>query len=72
MNPLYQSFREKQEANRPPANLNEMLQNFASRFVPQGMSPEQMVRQLIQSGQMTQQQFNQLASVADQWTGKKR
>lgn len=72
MNPLYKSYQEKQEANRPPANLNEMLQNFASQFVPKGMTPEQMVRQMIQNGQMSQQQFNQLASVADAWTGRKR
>ncbi len=72
MNPLYKSYQEKQAANRPPANLNEMLQNFASRFVPQGMSPEQMVRNMIQSGQMSQAQFEQLAAVADSWTGKKR
>lgn len=72
MNPLYKSFQEKQAANRPPANLNEMLQNFASQYIPQGMSAEQMVRQLVQSGRMTQDQFSQFASVADAWTGKKR
>lgn len=72
MNPLYKSYQEKQAANRPPANLNEMLQNFATRFVPQGMNPEQMVRNMIQSGQMTQAQFEQLAAVADSWTGRKR
>lgn len=72
MNPLYKSYRDRQEANAPPANLNEMLQSFASRFIPQGMSPEQMVRNMVQSGQMTQQQFNQLAAVADQWTGRRR
>lgn len=72
MNPLYKSYCEKQEANRPPANLNEMLQNFANQYIPKGMDPEYMVRQLIQSGRMTQQQFNQLASVANAWTGQKR
>lgn len=72
MNPLYKSYQEKQAANRPPANLNEMLQNFANRFVPQGMNPEQMVRNMIQSGQMSQAQFEQLAAVADSWTGRKR
>ena len=72
MNPLYKSYQEKQAANRPPANLNEMLQNFASQFVPQGMSAEQMVRNMIQSGQMTQAQFEKLAAVADSWTGKRR
>ena len=72
MNPLYKSYQEKQAANRPPANLNEMLQSFASRFIPQGMTPEQLVRNMIQSGQMTQAQFEQFAAVADSWTGKRR
>lgn len=72
MNPLYKSYQEKQAANRPPANLNEMLQNFASQFVPQGMSAEQMVRNMIRSGQMSQAQFEKLAAVADSWTGKRR
>ena len=72
MNPLYKSYQETQAAKAPPANLNEMLQSFAAKVLPKGVTPEQMVRQMIQSGQMTQQQFNQFAAVADTWTGRKR
>ena len=72
MNSLYQSYQKTQEKNGPPANLNELLQNVANHFIPRGMTAEQMVRQMIQNGQMTQQQFNQLAEVADRWTGRKR
>lgn len=72
MNPLYKSYQETQAAKAPPANLNEMLQSFASKVLPKGISAEQMVRQMIQNGQMTQAQFEQLASVADQWTGRRR
>lgn len=72
MNSPYQSYQKTQENNGPPANLNELLQNVASQIVPQGMTAEQMVRQMVQNGQMTQQQFNQLATVADRWTGRKR
>ena len=72
MNPLYKSFKERQDANQPPANLNEMLQNFASQFVPRGMSAEQMVRQLIRENKMTQDQFAQFSEIADRWTGRKR
>lgn len=72
MNSLYQSYQKTQEKNGPPANLNELLQNVANQFIPRGMTAEQMVRQMIQNGQMTQQQFNQLAEVADRWTGRKR
>ena len=72
MNSPYQSYQKTQENNGPPANLNELLQNVASQIVPHGMTAEQMVRQMVQNGQMTQQQFNQLAAVADRWTGRKR
>ena len=72
MNSPYQSYQKTQENNRPPANLNELLQNVANQIVPQGMTAEQMVRQMVQNGQMTQQQFNQFAEVADRWTGRKR
>jgi len=72
LNPLYKSYQESRAQNDPPANLGMMLQNFASQYIPQGMTAEQMTRQLIQSGQMTQAQFNQLAAIADKWTGRKR
>ena len=72
MNSPYQSYQKTQEAGGPPANLGQILQNFASQFVPAGMDPERMVRQLVQSGQMSQDQFNQLAVVADRWTGRRR
>ena len=72
MNSPYQSYQKTREAEGPPANLGQILQNFASRFVPAGMDPERMVRQLVQSGQMTQEQFAQLSEVADRWTGKRR
>ena len=72
MNSPYQSYQKTQENSGPPANLNELLQNVADRFLPRGMNAEQMVRQMIQSGQMTQEQFAQYSAVADRWTGRKR
>lgn len=72
MNSLYQSYQKTQERQGPPSNLNELLQNVASQFVPVGMTPEQMVRQMIQNGQMSQEQFAQYSAIADRWTGKKR
>lgn len=72
MNSPYQSYQKTQENNGPPANLNELLQNVASQFIPQGMTAEQMVRQLVQSGQMPQAVFDKYAAVADRWTGRKR
>ena len=72
MNSPYQSYQKTQEAGGPPANLGQILQNFARQFVPAGTDPERMVRQLIQNDQMTQEQFNQFASIADRWTGRRR
>lgn len=72
MNPLYKSYQESQAAKAPPSNLNEMLQSFAAKVLPRGVTAEQMVRQMIQNGQMTQSQFDQCAAVADQWTGRRR
>ena len=61
MSSLYNDF------NLNPMNkmgnfLNQFNQ-FRSTF---SGNPEQQVRQLIQSGRMSQQQFNQLAQTANQ------
>jgi len=34
--------------------------------------PRQKVQELLQNGQMTQEQFNQLSQMADQLTGRRR
>ena len=72
MNPFYNSNRQNQNGQNPPGNLNELLMGLASRMVPAGMTPEQVVRQMISNGQMTQEQFEQYGRIADQWTGRKR
>lgn len=72
MNNRFASFQQQRQQNGPPANLNEMLQSVAARFIPQGMTPEMMVRQLMQSGKMTQEQFQRFAETANQWTGQRR
>lgn len=51
-------------------NINDM-QNFMTRFnqfkqnYNNSISPQQMVQQLLDSGKMTQQQFNQLSMMAN-------
>lgn len=73
MNPLYQSYRKGQEnQNDRPQNLNAMLQNIAQQIAPTGMSPEQIVRQMMRNGQLSQAQFEQAARIADTWTGGRR
>jgi hypothetical protein len=64
MNDLFKQF----GGNVPlPGGIGNMIQQF-SRFREnfQG-DPQQQVQQLLNSGKMTQQQFNQLAGLANQF-----
>lgn len=78
MNQLFKSFQTNQQSAMqnvipaPPANLGQMLMSFAQSALPFGMNPEQLVRQKIQNGEITQEQFNQYAQIADSWTGRNR
>ena len=73
MNPFFNSHQQNQRQGFGPGfDLNSALQNLARQIAPTGMSPEQIVRQKIQNGEMTQEQFNQFASIADRLTGRKR
>ena len=47
--------------------FNQFKQNYNNQLTPQ-----QMVQQLLDSGQMTQQQFNQLSAMANQIMNMKR
>ena len=54
-----------------PGNINggpmQMMQQFAQfRRMMQGRNPQQMVKNLLQSGQMTQAQFEQLKQQASE------
>lgn len=45
---------------------------FAQQFSQQNMcTPEQKVQQMLNSGQMTQQQFNTFAQIADRLVGRR-
>ena len=68
-NPLYNRFGN----NVPQANNNLMnaFRAFASNFSKQSnMTPQQRVQELLNSGQMTQEQFESLRQMANQLTGK--
>lgn len=69
MNPLFQSFQNNQGGGM---NLQNALQNLAKQIAPTGMTPEQIVRQKIQNGEMSMQQFQQLSAIADQITGRNK
>lgn len=76
MNPFFQSFKNQQTTPNPisipapPQNLGQLLSQVAQSIMPFGMNSEQLVRQLVQNGRMTQDQFNQYAQIADSWTGR--
>lgn len=63
MNPLFGLFGQNQ--NGPfPFNMIQQFNQFRQTF--QG-DPKQKVQELLNSGQMTQEQFNQLSSFAEQF-----
>ena len=61
MNSLFNDFKPQQ--NNPMNNFLNQFNQFKSTFTG---NPEQQVRQLLSSGRMSQEQFNQFAQTADQ------
>ena len=61
MGSIYNDFKPNQINNM--SNFISQFNQFRSAFTG---NPEQRVRQLLQSGQMTQEQFNQFAETANQ------
>lgn len=53
-------------------NVMQNFLNFVNQFRQSGQSPEAVVRQLLSSGRMTQDQFNQFSSIANQLTGQNK
>lgn len=61
MSSLYNDFQPKQI--NPMNNFLSQFNQFRSTFMG---NPEQQVKQLISSGKMSQEQFNQFAQTANQ------
>lgn len=76
MNPLFNKFNQN---NDPVSMMFGNFQNFQQQFNafssqfsgPNQISPQQRVQQLLQSGQMTPQQFEQLSQMANAIMGRK-
>lgn len=62
MNSLFKDLQSNQPMN-PISNFLTQFNQFKSTF---NGNPEQQVKQLLSSGQMSQEQFNQLAQTANQ------
>lgn len=75
MNPFYRSFQKNSQMpngqGAGPFDLNAALQNLARQIMPTGMTPEQIVRQKIQNGEMSMEQFQQYSNIANQLMGRK-
>lgn len=52
-------------------NFQNQFQQFQQQCMQQGFDPQQKVQELLNSGKMTQEQFNQLRNLANMLTGKK-
>lgn len=63
MNNPFQAFGNMQNFMN---QFNQFKQNFGNQ------NPQQMVQQLLDSGKMSQQQFNQLSQMANQIMGNQR
>ena len=59
-NPLFQQFGNQMPGN----NIMNQFEQFRKNFKG---NPQQIVQQLLASGQMSQAQFNQLKQMADQF-----
>ena len=54
-------------------NMRSKFQQFAQNFQQQNsgnVNPQQMVQQLLDSGRMSQEQFNQIQNMANMFFGK--
>lgn len=69
MNPFYKNHQQNQIQR--PQNIQDAMQNLLKQIAPTGMTPEQIVRQKIQNGEITQAQFERYSMMANQVLGKK-
>ena len=73
MNPFFERYQQKRaqtQQNINPFSSPEAFQQASGQMMENlnkmGMTPEARVKQMMQSGQMSQQQFSQLSQQADQ------
>lgn len=59
-------FNEFQQSNTPNGQMNNFINQFNQFRSMFSGNPEQQVKQLLSSGKMSQEQFNQFAQTANQ------
>lgn len=65
-NPLFDKFSQQPANPNPFGNMMNMLQQFNQFKSTFRGDPKQKVQELLNSGQMSQQQFQQLSAMAEQ------
>lgn len=65
-NPLFDKFNQQPVNQNPFGNMMNMLQQFNQFKSTFRGDPKQKVQELLNSGQMSQQQFQQLSAMAEQ------
>lgn len=73
-NPLFDALMNANQNRGGFGNMGmqNQFQNFVNQFKQNSnITPQQRVQQLLDSGQMSQEQFNNLRQMANQLTGKK-
>ncbi len=63
MNPLF----DRNTGNTPMSDFSNMMSQFNQFKNSFNGNPKQIVMNMLQNGQMSQQQFNQLSSMAQQF-----
>lgn len=54
-----------------PQMFKQQFNSFVQNFQRSGNNPQQMVQNLLNSGQLTQERFNQFRDIANRLTGKR-
>lgn len=51
-------------------NMMQQFQQFKQQIQQQGIDPQKQVQELLRSGRMSQQQFEELKQIASMFSGK--
>ena len=68
-NSLFNGYGNPLDAYGGQQNFQNTVANIAANLRNQGLNPEQVAKQLLNSGQMNQQQFNKFRGIANLLTG---
>lgn len=65
MNPLYEQLQKNHQNGSPFGNFTDMLQQI-QQMKRSGIDPNRKIQEMLNSGQVTQEQYNQAAAKAQQ------